>query len=268
MNFTFNELLLAYRKAKVDKYYSSHASLINWAAYEEHLYDNLNSLLSRINGDSDDWINDLGFLGGWKLVPKKLDMPTDHADGFVYGSASARWEHLINSKKKDKRIEAQFRLMAECTVDFHVLSTLWIMKVGEKFDNLLSNNSYGNRLRRDKNGAFNPLSLGSFKPYLQPFQNWRDNGIRSVQNAIENNKQVVALTTDISSFYHELDARFILRKSFTEHLGKSFSLTADEEKLNKLFIHSVENWANKTPSKKGLPVGLPCLVYTSPSPRD
>ena len=38
---------------------------------------------------------------------------------------------------------AEFRLMAQCSMDFHVLSTLWLFKVGYKYDAKLGDCAYG-----------------------------------------------------------------------------------------------------------------------------
>ncbi|MCV5690146.1 hypothetical protein OFN32_38650, partial [Escherichia coli] len=74
-------------------------------------------------------------------------------------------------KNEQKKIKAEFRVMAQCSLDFHVLSTLWMLKVGHLFDAKLSTCAYGNRLRRTLDGKdINALSIGSFQPYLRPFR--------------------------------------------------------------------------------------------------
>ena len=83
------DLGMAYRKAKVDLYYSSHASLDAIADYEENLHANLLALQARINGEDESWV------------------------------------------------------MAQCSLDFHVLSTLWILEVGHLFDAKLTNSAKG-----------------------------------------------------------------------------------------------------------------------------
>ena len=50
---TLQDLGIAYRKAKVDLYYSSNASLDAIADYEENLHANLSALLGRINSDEE-----------------------------------------------------------------------------------------------------------------------------------------------------------------------------------------------------------------------
>lgn len=63
---------LAYRKAKVDLYYSSNASLDAIADYEENLHAKLSVLLEKINGEDESWVKQkpasLAF-GHWPANP-------------------------------------------------------------------------------------------------------------------------------------------------------------------------------------------------------
>jgi hypothetical protein len=90
--------------------------------------------------------------------------------------------------------------MACCSLDFHVLSALWMLKVGSLFDKKLSSNVHGSRLRRNRHDQINELALGSFTPYLKPFRDWRDGGINAMRSALQDKKEVLALTADVSSF--------------------------------------------------------------------
>lgn len=146
--------------------------------------------------------------------------------------------------------------MAQCSMDFHVLSTLWMLEVGHLFDAQLTGCAYGNRLRRTQNGKLNQLSLGTFQPYLKPFRDWRDKGIEAMRTALDADKKIVALTADVSSFYHELNPGFMLDPAFmTDVLG--VELSGSQAKLHRLFTQALQSWAGATPLKKGLPVGLP-----------
>lgn len=53
---TLQDLGLAFRKAKVDLYYSSHASLEAIADYEENLHANLSALLIKITSADESWV--------------------------------------------------------------------------------------------------------------------------------------------------------------------------------------------------------------------
>ena len=271
--FNLQDLGMAYRKAKVDVYYSSHPRLTDIANYEEILHANLTALLEKINGDDEAWVTKKDFFGSYTLAAKSIDMDgwkkqkKEGGNGLTFSSPSDEWEHAcstLEENQKDKP-KAEFRVMAECTIDFHVLSTLWMLKVGKLFDGKLTECAYGNRLRRKGNtdSDINELSLGTFKPYFKPFRDWRDNGIEAMRTALNEGKKIVALTADISSFYHELKPGFMLEPTFIKDVLDLDELPDAEKKLHRLFIKALQSWALATPLKRGLPVGLPASAIVA-----
>ena len=161
MNYTLQGLGLAYRKAKVDLYYSSHASLDMIADYEEALHDKLSGLLAKLQGDDESWVTEPEFIGGWSLATKSVDMSDwkdyceDHGNGLIFSSPAEEWTHictLLANSNASVKLKAEFRVMALCSLDFHVLSTLWMLEVGHLFDAKLTPCAYGNRLRRTQDG--------------------------------------------------------------------------------------------------------------------
>lgn len=270
MKFTIQDLALAYRKAKVDLYYSSNVRLLAIAEYEEQLDERLAALLEKINGKDEKWVKDKAFLGDWTVAAKSISNlqaeKDDCSSGIIISSPKEKWKHAceaLASTSKDRKPSADFRLMAKCSLDFHVLSTLWMLEVGHKYDAKLNKCAYGNRLRRTQDGKhINPYSLGSFVPYLKPFRDWRDKGIAAMRMALNDKKEVVALTADVSSFYHELNPGFMLSKKFLHEILE-LEFSPQQEKLNRLFIGALEAWSQKTPLRKGLPVGLPASAVVA-----
>ena len=269
---TLQALGLAYRKAKVDLYYSSHASLDAIADYEAALHTNLSSLQAKLQVDDESWVTQPEFIGSWTLATKSVDMSCweeyreQHSNGLIFSSPEEEWAHscrLLAERDEPQKPKAEFRVMAQCSLDFHVLSTLWMLEVGHLFDAKLTACAYGNRLRRTQDGkGINPLSLGTFQPYLKPFRDWRDNGIKAMRTALDADKKIVALTADVSSFYHELNPGFMLDSAFVlEVIG--LELSASQAKLHRLFIRALQAWAAATPLEKGLPVGLPASAVVA-----
>ncbi|MYN11390.1 reverse transcriptase domain-containing protein [Pseudoduganella aquatica] len=269
---TLQDLGLAYRKAKVDLYYSSHASLDTIADYEENLHANLSAMLAKLQGDDESWVTQAEFIGGWTLATKSVDMSCwaqyreVHGSGLIFSSPAEEWVYvcgLLGEDDKPQQPNAEFRVMAQCSLNFHVLSTLWMLEVGHLFDGKLTACAYGNRLRRTHSGkGINRLSLGSFQPYLKPFRDWRDKGIEAMRTALTVDKKIVALTADVSSFYHELNPDFMLDSGFVFDVMK-LELTVSQAKLHRLFIQALKAWAQTTPLKKGLPVGLPASAVVA-----
>ena len=73
--FTLVDLGMAYRKAKVDLYYSTNSQPNEIAKYEDDLEANLQALLTKLNGADEEWVKANSFLGDWTLVPKSLKPP-------------------------------------------------------------------------------------------------------------------------------------------------------------------------------------------------
>ncbi len=269
---SLTDLGMAYRKAKVDLYYSSHASLNALANYEEKLHERLTGLLEQIRSDDESWVTSGNFVGSWTLTTKSLNMPewkkikAKDGNGLIFSSPEEEWAHacsVLAAQDQPVKPEAEFRVMAQCSVDFHVLSTLWMLKVGHFFDAKLTSSAMGNRLRRSQDRTkINELSLGSFEPYLMPFRKWRDNGIYAMRTALDDGKNIVAVTADIASFYHELNPGFMLAPAFVNDV-LVLELDVEQAKLHRLFIHALEAWAQQTPLKKGLPVGLPASAVVA-----
>ncbi|KER70375.1 hypothetical protein HR51_17750 [Burkholderia cepacia] len=269
---SLHDLGLAYRKAKVDLYYSSHASLAAIADYEDKLHVHLTELLAKIHGDDESWVTKPDFVGSWTLATKSVDMSCwdqhreKHGNGLIFSSPVDEWENacaLLAKNEEPRKPKAEFRVMAQCSVDFHVLSALWMLEVGHLFDAQLSGCAYGNRLRRTQDGkGINKLSLGSFQPYLKPFRDWRDKGIATMRGALDAGKKIVALTADVSSFYHELNPSFMLNPAFVSGV-LGLEMTAPQAKLHRMFIQALLAWASTTPLKKGLPVGLPASAVVA-----
>jgi len=255
------DLGLAYRKAKVDLYYSTNPSLFAIADYEEELTANLTRLQSKLNSKSRAWVRTEKFLGDWTVAPKGIN-PAEESKkssdaGLIFAAPEEEWANLAEGNKPT----AEFRLMANCSIDFHVLSALWMLEVGDRFDKALSANVYGSRLRRNRRQEINKLAMGSFKPYLRPFREWRDGGIKAMRSALANGKKVLALTADVSSFYHKLNPGFMLDGAFLKLAG--VELTDWQKKLHRLFITALQAWAQNTPLEQGLPVGLPASAVVA-----
>ncbi|GIU56675.1 RNA-directed DNA polymerase [Arthrobacter sp. NicSoilC12] len=265
MTFTLMDLGTAYRKAKVDLYYSTNPSLVQIADYEVDLEAKLTNLLLRINGESEAWVCEPVFTGTYTFLPKSVGFKSEGKmkGGAKFSNPAAAWRDACEEVGSPgaARPVAEFRLTAQCTLDFHVLSSLWIAKVGHRFDECLTSSAYGNRLRRKKDKEVNALSLGSFSPYLAPFQKWRDNGLNAMRSALTEGKNVVALTADVTSFYHQLDPGFLLNFDFQRML--KLDLSPAEQKLNRLFVGALKAWAEASVLGRGLPVGLPASAVVA-----
>lgn len=265
MATTLEQLVVAYRKAKVDLYFSVDSRELDLLEYEENLETRLGRLLALINGDSAEWVTTRGFTGSYSIVPKSLAFGDQG-----YNASHTLWsdpDSQFEARAAADKVTATFRIISQCSIDMHVLSSLWIMTVGAAFDAQLSRGSMGNRLRRRLDKSFNELAVGSFKPYLEPFRRWREDGLVAIERALDDDKQVAAVTGDATSYYHQLTPDFLLDDDFAFGV-LGVELPADHVRVNELFVSSLQAWTSRTADSlqsrpAGLPVGLPASAVVA-----
>jgi reverse transcriptase-like protein len=270
---TIADLYLAYRKAKADAFYDNlHPNALSFTEYEQNLRLNLELLHDRLNRSDASWKGDLDFIGGYLYVPKSIDVSAWSGSNDIHYldvDPIQHWRNQYQANRK-KRLDAAYRLLIAPKVDYQIVSALWIIKVGEKYEGRLDADlSYGNRLRRRESrfanfidgdsGGLNLDCLGLFAPYFSAYKNWRGNGLNAMKVSIQENKNVTAITMDLAGFYHNVGPKFMVRPSFLKQIG--LSLTADEKRFTQYLLDSIDTWYESSPDyvkrKEGaLPVGL------------
>lgn len=125
------DLYIAYRKAKVEAYYeNTHVQALAFTEYEQNLEQNLARLHRALLENKESWSSDAPFLGNYAYLPKsiKADAWNNQDEGhFSSLDPIADWKHRFGSS--GRRADAKLRLIIRPTVDFQVISALWIMKV-------------------------------------------------------------------------------------------------------------------------------------------
>ncbi|MET0049967.1 MAG: hypothetical protein ABW095_02675 [Candidatus Thiodiazotropha sp.] len=228
---TISDMYLAYRKAKTDAYYEKlHPSAQSFAEFESSLQTNLERLHKIITEEHNLWWENLDFIGSYLYVPKSIDdAPWDGSERTHYRSIDpiTDWKQRFQDSGK-VRLESKYRLIIVATAEYHILSALWILKVGHKFERMLDKNlSYGNRLSRQKhmleefgfNGSVNKDSLRLFSPYFSAYRTWRQKGLDAMRSLVENGLPATAITMDLAGFYHNVSPSFILKRSFLNTIG-------------------------------------------------
>ncbi|HEK2789120.1 TPA: hypothetical protein SMT85_000549 [Proteus mirabilis] len=228
---TVADVYLAYRKAKAEAFFDSfHPNAISFSEFEKDINKNILKLHSIIINGGSKWWEDTSFIGKYHYVPKSLDDSSWNNNLNVHYSSvdpTEDWKRRFEENKK-KRLNPKYRLIQSPSVEYQIISTLWILKVGHKFEAKLDKNlSYGNRLRRKRhifenfgpyNGSINNDSSGLFSPYFSAYKTWRNKGLSKMKKLIEEGHPVTAITMDLESFYHNVSANFILRPSFLKKL--------------------------------------------------
>lgn len=110
-----------------------------------------------------------------------------------------------NYPKKSVKIQ-DCQYFIDMDVLGHVLGIAWILLLGYAIDDEISENSYGNRLK--KNTAFKEQLSNSpylFESYFSQYESWRDKGLEQAKKLLSNNKNVIMLTLDLSRFYYSVN---------------------------------------------------------------
>ena len=254
MEVTTKDLLIAYRKTKVDMFYSGlpcRAKLLEFETQLERNIQHIEKLLKTM-----DVQKLFALCNGYLLAPKKIRFREKPASNGEDPFATCVVFSDPGREFPAERVEScELRLMADVPVAFNVIMTWWILAIGEKLERRVSENSYGNRIRRTKNANVNPYAGGTFKSYMPQYRMWRGRGLSAIRRALEDDKEIVAITADFSSFYHNIDPGFILNESFLAALGEETILSGDERAFSALIVAMLREWAMSSPLKRGLPVG-------------
>lgn len=247
-------LFYAYRKAKADCYFERSICIAQqFAEYEASLPGHLAALAARLKaGEVDDLLQE--GLAEPRVVAKKLGIARkpqvgklSNGHGF-FSDPNRAFDWL----RRTHALSPEFRLVGDFTVQMHVLSALWVNHVGHKFDAQLDSTAYGSRLRRYRPaadapkgtvGAYHTEAIGSFQPYFAPYKSWREQGLNSIRRELEADRGVVAVSMDLTSYYHRIDACFLSDEAFHRDIG--LRLTPWELSFTKSFVRALNLWAEK-----------------------
>lgn len=248
-NLTIEDLLVAYRKAKVDCFYEdTFPTAVKFAEYEQNLLENLEHLLSSLK-KNEGFLKDQSLIGEYRVVPKKISLSKkEKTDSYGHVHFSDPQKILIKIFEENE-VCASFRIIGDFPVETHIISALWINMIGEKFDENLTDSCYGARLKRVESNekfllskkVFHITAIGSFQPYFQPYQKWRSDGLNAIRSELEKDKSVIAVSLDLKSYYHYIDPQVISSKDL--HSSCGITLSDSEFLFTKQLADFLENWS-------------------------
>lgn len=277
-DMTLADLFFAFRKAKADCFFERSICIASeFVEYEKDLARKLTSLLARLQaGEIAEALAQS--LGRTRVVAKKLEASPKSKkvamqQGHSFFSDPLRaFERLFESHD----LTPEFRLIGDFPVEMHVLSALWINLVGHKFDAVLTKSAYGSRLRRYRPepgspkgsvGDYHLEAVGSFQPYFGPYKEWRSQGLKAIRSELEAGHPVVAISMDLTSYYHRVDPSFIADSRF--HIDAGIILSEWELAFTKAFTAMLLDWSSLVAAQMeelgctrrevtvgGLPIGL------------
>ncbi|PPD50574.1 MAG: reverse transcriptase [Methylobacter sp.] len=261
---SLQDIYIAYRKAKREAFYDRNCAYgLKFADFEQDLIGNLEYLFVKLNDEG--WTQENDFIGSYTYIPKSIESAKSDENDPVHFFASdplEDWERLHVGKKKAK---TEYRLVCDPSVNYMIISALWVLKVGHKYDaSLDSRYALGNRLRRLKAtdevpaGKVGPINLQAhtlFNPYFNAYGEWRRRGLQAMKSDLEAGNKIIAITMDLQRFYHQIDPKFLLDTRYLKEVD--VFLSDDERALTDQLLMSMNTWREATgDGGLGLPVGL------------
>ncbi|MCX6847587.1 MAG: RNA-directed DNA polymerase [Verrucomicrobia bacterium] len=270
MKVRLEQLYNAYRKAKKDAFGDTNcAHGLKIADYEQKLSANLIRLQKKLNQRSSRWQTDFSFLGAVTCIPKSVKAGDVESDASIHYQSSDPLEQWKRQCRPGKDAVADFRPVINATVDFMVISALWILEVGHLYEAKLDTRyAVGNRLKRwrprkgsqpGETGKLNLLSPDLFQPYFSAYGKWRSAGLKAMRRELKEGRRVVAVTMDLKRFYHQVDASFLLHKDYLDEMD--LTLTPAQKRFTQKLITAISTWnevshLHYNGGTRGLPVGL------------
>lgn len=260
--FIIKDLYIAYKKVKYELFNDkNNITTLKLYEYEKKLSNNINLLFEKIKDGS--------------LVGKELECKTFFEIPKSFEDKSERDKiHFFSSSLKHHDFKAEsvalkFRKVIDAEIDFHIISALWISKIGQFIDEKFDNNIYGSRLTRIKpvdassceydfsNQIYNEESPKIFESYHHKYQAWRNNSFKTIRE-LHKTSSVVAVTMDITSFYHSIELKEFKENGFYEEfsLDIKFKENPKLKQFHESFIGLLSLWNNAIESENGLPIGL------------
>ncbi|MEG2092139.1 RNA-directed DNA polymerase [Cetobacterium sp.] len=163
----------------------------------------------------------------------------------------------------------EYNYIIDCPIELHILSILWILKVGIYIDEDLSKHTYAFRLDEEvKQSQFNRTL---FKKYSFQYQQYRNNGLKKYQEILEIDKEnAIFINIDLKKFYYSINKK-ILHKIELDIIKIEDKYLKNNGILTKIMFSIIRKYSNKVKLDKNyskkemedidcLPIGL----YASP----
>ncbi|WP_160070195.1 RNA-directed DNA polymerase [Sphingobacterium bovisgrunnientis] len=235
MAFELKDLLIAYKKAKREVFHQNlHLTKRDFIEFEKNLISNLSNLVKLLNSKKLKEFNFENKLGYFTIV-KSISYNKKEEDTIVVSDSKKRWEIL-----KEDVNSIDFRIIPDLGVELHVLSSLWIDSYGKFLEKDLSNNCYGSRV------VLTNSSINHFKPYVQEYRLWQQNGIDIIRENFKNKKNVIAITADLNSFYHHVNPEYLSLISEEFNVKLNTEISKDAIFLNDVMGFLITSWSKKT----------------------
>jgi hypothetical protein len=129
------------------------------------------------------------------------------------------YDIISNYKDETEPFDVErLTILADASVEIHIISTLWVMTVGRFLSNMISLNNYAYKINldidEDRDIPWENLKL--YEPYFVQYQKWRDEAIAKADHLLEEKRNVTILSLDIKDYFHSVHLNFSKLNKDTE----------------------------------------------------
>lgn len=220
---------------KIENIYNALYNQEKWLEFEQNILDSINVL----------------------TFPKKLECEDEVNE-----------EPIVISNVCDNEVVIEkYNNFIDMSVEGHIVGILWILTIGYKMDDNLYINCYGNRLNKNLlyGKCKTTASPNLFKPYFSQYENWRNQGLKVAEDAINvRNNSVVITMLDLTRYYYNVA---ITEEKYNIMTAAYFKL--DDQvlnRINKCIYNIIKTFSDRCNCKRGsmLPIGfLPSNILSN-----
>lgn len=248
---TIPDVKNAYKKLKSYIYYDNTLVHVRIALAEFEATENLTKKLKEIkkivNTFAEDdvtllepYLQKIDFFA----LPKNISNPNEVDSTNIF----------INQKVQETYKVDKYNLFILCPIELHIISILWIMKIGFKFDSLLGKNIYGYRLEKNHEGTFEEASYKLYEKYHEKYMGFRDGAIKKAIELHEIGLDVTLVNLDIQQFFYNINFDFSINSPSKEFNRLNILMNLIHVKYQKSIVKS--KLYTKRQATKIIPIGL------------
>lgn len=192
----------AYDKLKSYVFYDNFSLdlRVKLAEYEKSLSSNLERLAYELENYSynysstyiDGLINNIKY----RILPKKFKKENICATEDIF--------YISNINEKEEYVCEKETYFIDCHVDLHILSFLWVLKIGDKLDKDLGSHCYAYRTVK-RTGKKKVWFKKVFPRYYEKYQYWRDNALHAAKMLHSVGEDVAIISLDVKNYYDSVD---------------------------------------------------------------
>lgn len=242
-NYTYHDNLNLFLRQRVAEF-----EIDNFDVSITELADILNEENTVEHPIFNKWISKISY----HVLPKSISQAESKKEQGLF---------LTNVRSAEKYTTEKINYFINAPIQLHIIEILWTLIVGSLLDKQLTKDCYGNRLSDCALNFHKKESRGEvFKRYVEQYNKWRDEAIKTAIEEAEKGENVALFSLDFQSFFYNIDIKFDdIRKGIKNNKSAEL-LTNLLEKIVVRYNETISNELkishHECEKKTGLPIGL------------